>query len=551
MQNDLEKLRQHPEDLVSSRTQKLERAVENLLAENKRLKETNVELQKHDKLKSEFISMTAHELRTPLTSIREGTSQVLDRLLGEINPEQAEVLAIVLEEIDRLGRIISAILDISRIETGRIVLQRSVFVFSELVNNVVSKFDLASKQKDIKMGVEITPPFFRACADKDRLEQVLFNLIGNAFKFAPDGGKITVEAGLQKGYISCSVVDNGIGIPSADQSAVFDKFLHSARPTGAGAAGCGLGLAITKLLVELHGGEIHVESEPDRGTRFTFTFPDYASRESLHEYLDRRTTRPGDPDAPFALLGVRLANCQVLEEALREKFPLFIDKLTMVIGEEMDPRIPIWAWVKEGEWVGLLKGAHREAGRQRELEMRKGLEHYRFIRGGETIAFQMRVASAAFPEDAGDVSGVVDALRNNLDRQTAFQPSELKRRVLVVDNESTITDFVSDLLQSAGIEPLVAHDGIQAAQIAGEELPDLILLDMKLPGIDGYEVIARLKLGRATGNIPVIFFSGYPIDTSKLKEVAGHYVPTLEKPIGTGTLLKLIEETLSLKKISV
>jgi len=511
----------------------------------------NAEEKKLDKLKSEFISMVSHELRTPLSSIREGTSQVIDGLLGKINREQAEVLSIVLEEVDRLGRTINDVLDISRLDAGRIVPQRSVFIFSDLVKKNIGKLGLAVREKKIEIGMEVDPPSFRIYADRDRLEQVLFNLLGNALKFTPEEGRITVEAGLQRGYLSCRVADTGIGIPLAEQGRIFDKFAQSSRQIGPGVTGSGLGLAIARSLVKMHGGEISVESEPGQGSRFTFTIPDCVSRESLSEYLRRRTAATGDNNLPFLLLGVRLANRRALEEELEDRFHPFLERLSKIISDELDPGAPLWALLDDGEWMSLLEGADNEEGRRRAREIRRGLEIFRFSRGNSPIDIQLRIASASFPADAGDLSGLVEALGEKLDRETSFQPGGLSRRVLVVDDDPVITDFVGDLLRRAGFEPLAAHNGSRALEIAEQELPDLILLDMKLPGMDGYEVIARLKQGRATAAIPVIFLSGYAIDTVKLKEAADCHVPILQKPLPSNRLLKAIEQSWTLKKISV
>lgn len=131
-----------------------------------RAEDMNTEEKNLDRLKSEFISMVSHELRTPLSSIREGTSQVMDGLLGEINRQQNEVLSIVLEEVDRLARTINDVLDISRLEAGRIVPQKSVFIFENLLGKVISKLGLAGQQKKIELGMEVNPPGFRIFADR-------------------------------------------------------------------------------------------------------------------------------------------------------------------------------------------------------------------------------------------------------------------------------------------------------------------------------------------------------------------------------------------------
>ncbi len=226
-----------------------------------------------DRMKSEFVGIVSHELRTPLTSVREGISQVLDGILGETTGDQREVLQIALDEVDRLARIINNILDISRIEAGKIFLDKTVLDFNEVVKKTAAKYEKVAAENGVGLRVETAPTSPRVSADSDKLEQILVNLIGNALKFTPAGGEIVIRVKRRDASVECSVADSGVGISAEGMDRIFDKFTQLSRPVEKGATGAGLGLAITRELVHMHGGEIRAESLLNRGSTFTFKLP--------------------------------------------------------------------------------------------------------------------------------------------------------------------------------------------------------------------------------------------------------------------------------------
>jgi signal transduction histidine kinase len=213
------------------------------------LSEANRKLQAIDRLKSEFVSNASHELRTPLTAIRMSVDNLLDGVVGEGGPKLRRYLITVRNNTDRLARLVTDLLDLSRIEAGRVELRRTPVPVQHIIQEV------AENLLPMAVGRGL-------------------NLIENATKFTPTGGCITVsarEAGEQ--FVEIAIEDTGEGIPAGELKAVFDKF-HQVRRAGQGKPqGTGLGLAIAKSLIELHGGRIRVESEVGRGTRFVLTLP--------------------------------------------------------------------------------------------------------------------------------------------------------------------------------------------------------------------------------------------------------------------------------------
>lgn len=275
---------------VAERTRELSEA-------NVALETSHRKLKKLDHLKSDFVSNVSHELRTPLTSIRMAVDNLLDGVAGEITPTFQRYLARVKNNTDRLVRLITDLLDLSRIEAGRIEFHPSVVSVGDLLQEIIEGLRPMAAGKGLELTVASEGSPVLAFADRDKLQQILINLAENAVKFTPAGGRVTVsvktvEWSTRQGvdssrpidqlttqpidageWVEVTVEDAGPGVPPEELEAIFEKF-HQVRRDGDGKAqGTGLGLAIAKSLIELHGGRIGVESEVGRGSRFRFTVP--------------------------------------------------------------------------------------------------------------------------------------------------------------------------------------------------------------------------------------------------------------------------------------
>jgi GAF domain-containing protein len=222
--------------------------------------------------KSEFLANMSHELRTPLNAII-GFSEVLyERMFGEINDKQAEYLSDILESGRHLLSLINDILDLSKIEAGRMELEPSEFDLPTAIENTLILVRERAQRREITLRRTVDERLGMIRADERKVKQVLLNLLSNALKFTPEGGRIDVVAGLHDGVTEISVTDTGVGIAPEDQEAVFEEF----RQVGTAARkveGTGLGLAISRKFIELHGGRIWVKSQPGVGSTFAFTLP--------------------------------------------------------------------------------------------------------------------------------------------------------------------------------------------------------------------------------------------------------------------------------------
>ena len=270
-------LNQHRDELNSLRNQ--------LLNHNAELNRANAELQQLDDVKSTFISVAAHELQTPLSSIAGFIEMLSDEVYGSVNEEQKEALDIVQRSATRLINIIKNLLDVTRIEAGRIELALRPIDLHNLIETVVAEFrpQIESRQQNLTLNFQTNLPF--ALCDHTRTIQIIGNLLSNAMKYTPNQGVIELKTYLaeQEGFIRFSVIDSGVGISREDQKLLFKRFFRAESANLTGEHGTGLGLYITRSLVELHGGQIWTESELWRGSKFHVTFPVAGRPTSLQE----------------------------------------------------------------------------------------------------------------------------------------------------------------------------------------------------------------------------------------------------------------------------
>ena len=268
----VEELNQGQNELVvlsrtfSAVTKKLESNVNELKIKNEELKAL-------DRLKDEFVYTVSHEFRLPLTIIQESIRQINEGMFGEINDQQKKYFNMSLRNIDRLKAMIDNILDISKIEGGRLKLSKKTFDMNTLIKEIISDFKQKAESKGLQLLSVLPSSPVQLQADKDKITQVLINLTGNACKFTSKGS-IVISLCEKGNLIECCVADSGIGIAAGDIPHLFSKF-HQVGRWGGPEKGTGLGLAISKNIIELHHGEIRVESKEETGTKFIFTLPKY------------------------------------------------------------------------------------------------------------------------------------------------------------------------------------------------------------------------------------------------------------------------------------
>jgi signal transduction histidine kinase len=259
VEQDLDELNQTLERRIQDRTSTLQATVE--------------QLQEFDRLKSAFVGVVSHELRTPLTSIKSLSENLQEELAGPLNEKQKHYASRIQFNADRLTRMLNELLDLSKIEAGKMELRPMVLSLHDLLADLAEVFQPIAQRKPIMMDVAPMESLPKIRADRDKLYEVLANLLENAIKFTPPGGRVHVSAQvLDDRYIKMNVSDTGCGISEEHLPKIFDKFYRAQAGSGH-VAGSGLGLAIAKGLIELHGGTVAVESTAGEGSHFSFTLP--------------------------------------------------------------------------------------------------------------------------------------------------------------------------------------------------------------------------------------------------------------------------------------
>lgn len=231
------------------------------------------EAKRLSQMKLDFVSVVSHELRSPLTSVKEGISLVLDRVTGEINPDQERFLNTSRNNVDRVLRLINELLDISKLEAGRLDMKRNFQDICSIVRQACEALKIDADKKNIRLRLEIPDESIKMWFDVDQITRVVVNLAGNAIKFTQDNGVVNIKLEDLGRFVQVNIIDNGPGIAEQDLDKVFNKFYSVVKTKSSGVKSTGLGLPIAKEIVELHRGRIWVHSQTGRGSRFSFTLP--------------------------------------------------------------------------------------------------------------------------------------------------------------------------------------------------------------------------------------------------------------------------------------
>jgi len=367
------------------------------------LEKANQELKRIDEIKSEFVSVASHELRTPLAAIKNAVQLILNGKTGEINENQTKFLSMADRNINRLTNILNNLLNLSRIESGKIGMKFENLELKELIELTASSLRPQADEKSIRIDVEVPEQLPSVYGDHEKIEQILTNLIGNAIKFAPDGGQILITAdSLQNGggerhrhMVAISVKDTGIGIPQEHLEAVFEKFHQVEGSLHRSMSGTGLGLAITKGLVEAHQGKIWVESEVGKSSTFTFTLPiSEGERREPHFrlILDKEFRRAQENHSPFTLFLIK-----VLDENGELKEALF-DQLEELVRQCLCRSADVVLRREQEKILAALCEADLKGAQVIRRRIEEGVKNH-FLKGKMTTPM-IKVGTATYPEEA-------------------------------------------------------------------------------------------------------------------------------------------------------
>jgi len=448
-----------------------------------------------DRMKTEFVSQVSHELRTPLTAIKGFTELLLDGDAGEVNEEQQEYLDIVKSNVDRLVALINDLLDISRIESGRIKLEVAPIDVPPLIHSVVATLRPLLEGKQQTLTTTVQPDLPTGMGDRDRVVQVVTNLVSNAHKYTQAGGTISVTAEQRGEFLRVGVKDNGMGIPEEDIPKLFTRFFRVDSSLTREIGGTGLGLSIVKSIVELQGGTVSVESQLGVGSTFAFTMPVAMAAATAPE-VPVATPPVSVPSEATVLVveGEPDIGHQLETSLARAGYRVVIAEDIAAAIAHMDQQHPDLVMLR-------LR-----------LTAPCGFEDARAL-AETTEARDIPLLVVSIQHDAAEaVQDVLGTPRlNEIQVVSHVQQALAKsgaRRVLIIDDDSDTRKLLSVGLQNHGFEPVEAADGESGIAAAFAQSPDLVLLDLHLPGTDGFGVLQQLKRSPATAQIPVIVVTG-------------------------------------------
>lgn len=444
-----------------------------------------------DRAKSDFVSTVSHELRTPMTSIVGYVDLIVQGAVGPVTEMQMSFLKKVKVNADRLTDLVNDLLDISRIEQGRVELQLEALSMSELIQQVVELVTPKIVEKDQSLESLIPVHLPKAYGDPTRLRQILTNLMGNAYKYTPVGGKITVYAYVREAMMHVAVADTGIGIAPENQKRIFERFYRvEDDPAVYEVSGTGLGLAITLSLIQMHGGSISLDSELGEGSIFTFSIP-LAEGENILNL----------GELPPELYTSSTATVLIVEDDVE------VLKMLKITLEAEGFKVITATSGEEG-----LRIAREKLPDLISLDIRlPDLDGYDVLqllkRGSDTADIPVFIISVVADRERGLSLGAMDYLIKPIDENRLL---EIVRRslssrgtVIVAHRDREILSQIRAALQSRGLSVRTTIRGDRALRLARELVPEAIALDWELPDMDGQKFIEQLKGNQRTADIPI------------------------------------------------
>ncbi len=516
---------------------------------NAELRRANEELKRVDQMKSDLVSMVSHELRTPLATIKEFNGILSDQIAGPVNKDQKEYLGIVKANVDRLARIIDDLLDMAKIEAGRIVLNKALVQVAPLLEHVVQSLRPLAETRRITLQTEIpSTAAAGVLADSDKITQILVNLVSNAIKYTQGPGQVTIRVEEQTNEMQFSVADTGSGIAQEDLPKLFEKFQPIHHNTDRTTKSTGLGLAISKRLVELHGGRIWATSTQGKGSTFFFTLPKYHVEEVFREYLKTALEEAQRKQSHLSTIVVTVQRFQELKALYGiDETSRLLKELELVVRETVrhGSGDVVVRW-QRGDMVVILAEANQADSRAVAERLKHTVEGRTHIVNGKTLAVSISAFSATYPEDASTSDELLKITEERL-----RQPDSQKTRIMVIDDEPKIRQFLKEALELREYEVSTAASGPDALEQLKHDRVNLILLDLMMPVMDGYEFYHVLRETPQLTDIPVIIVTakGERKDRQLGMETGSYnYV---SKPFQIEDLLAKVREVLQQNPIKV
>ena len=467
-----------------------------LAATNQQLELRNREVERANRLKSEFLASMSHELRTPLHTIIGFADLLAEELKGALNPDQKRFVGHIQQDSRHLLALINDILDLSKIESGRLELHPELFKAADAIEETITGLRSLAENKQILIS-EALDTNLTITADRLRFKEIFYNLVSNAIKFTPDKGRIAVECRAEPDATYFAVTDTGVGIQLAEQQAIFDKFYQLGSTTRGVREGTGLGLAITKSLVEMHGGRIWVESTPGAGSRFQFLIPRVGSEMPVRQVERRKGSRL------ILLIGIGQDHERLTNFLVQKGYEI-------AIAQTIDQALSLTRSITPAALLLDLQALGPETW--------KTLQDLRA--NEDTARVPVLALTAAADQSTAASLGASASLTKPVDPALLLKVLEEKvlrspgepSRILVVDDEAEARELIDETLRSAGLLPVLASSGKQALEILARSPISAVVVDLMMPEMSGFELILRLRQNPAFANLPIVVLTAKDID---------------------------------------
>jgi signal transduction histidine kinase/DNA-binding response OmpR family regulator len=471
-----------------------------LAVANKELDLRNREVERATQMKSKFLASMSHELRTPLNAIVGFSDLLGDEIPGQLNDKQKRFVNHIKQGAGHLLQLINDILDLSKIEAGQLELRCEQFLVKDALPEVLSTIRPLAMAKDIQVQQKLRTDQ-SVYADRVRFKQILYNLLSNAVKFTPKGGRIEVDCFESENQVCLSVTDTGVGIRQEDQKVVFEEFRQVEGSRHEVNEGTGLGLAITKRLVEQQGGKISLTSEPGKGSRFTFTLP-------------VGNTSRTEPTKPHSLLATSSGS--------------FGKPLILVVDDEASARELLVSYLNQEYRIAIAESGSEAVNKAHELRPdaitldlsmpgKSGFEALVTLKKDpETTNIPIIIVSIVDQKNLGFALGAADYLIKPIRKPVLLETirkhlpllSNDDSEILLVDDDPRTLEMLEETLRSAGYETQSVQSGARALEVLSSKLVSAVLLDLLMPGMDGFEVIRHVRQEATLKKLPIFVMTG-------------------------------------------
>jgi signal transduction histidine kinase/DNA-binding response OmpR family regulator len=504
---------------VAEQTRRLAEQNELLEEQRSRIARTNLELQRASALKDRFLASVSHELRTPMTVILGFTGALLKGGQGNLNAQQRESLGRVQRNARLLLGLINDVLDISKIESGKIEIERQPVGLAALARQIEADYGDAARSKGLSLRAEAASGLDSVTSDSARVLQIVSNLVGNALKFT-ERGSITVRFEPRENDRWAIIVsDTGIGIPEDEQDAIFDEFRQGEAAEHRGRGGTGLGLAIVKKLASVLGGTVSVESERAKGSRFTVVLP----RELPP---DTPAVTPASEPVAWPATARRRRSVLIVDddEGVRRLLAYELQPLGVEVLEAADGRSAIEIATAETPDAILLDVLMPGPDGWATLRSLKESPETRNI----PVVILSVVENRAYGLSLGAFDYLVKpvGVAQLLDTLSRAGVLASRGHLLVVDDEADVRELLTQGLVSAGYRVQAAEGGAEALEAMTQDPPSAVLLDLMMRPPDGFEVLCRMREDPALRSIPVVIVTAKDLTAKESAELTGsaHHV---------------------------